>query len=135
MDYHIDYLYMTQKQITPSQKRYRANNPTASFRLPKVLKEKLEKLAERGDMTMGQYVRDFLEGVVTEREKEDEIYIRGLEKGYKQGMNNWAIWFECYKCGKQLYFRPRSEHHDAIIGYLKGLRWGHETCPEEQENK
>ena len=134
---------MTQKQITPSQKRYRANNPTVSFRLPKVLKKKLKKLAERGDMTMGQYVRDFLEGVVTEREKEDKSYDdgfkvgrkEGLEEGYKQGMKDWAIWFECYKCGKQLYFRPRSENHDAIIGYLKGLRWGHEDCPEEQENK
>ena len=126
---------MTQKQITPSQKRYRANNPTVSFRLPKVLKEKLKKLAERGDMTMGQYVRHFLEGVVTEREKEDEIYIRGLEDGYKKGREDWQIYFICSACFEHVYIQPMSDEHKEIIVHFGMERWGHEDCPEEQENK
>lgn len=126
---------MTQNQITQSQKRYYANNPTVSFRLPKVLKEKLEKLAERGDMTMAQYVRDFLEGVVTEREKEDKIYIRGLEEGYKKGKEDWQIWHPCPYCDDSVYIRPMSEAHGVILMYFFTMGWGHDTCLEGKEKR
>ncbi|HIH96807.1 MAG TPA: ribbon-helix-helix protein, CopG family [Thermoplasmata archaeon] len=156
---------MVQKEYYPSQKRYYANNPTVSFRLPKELKEKLEKLAERGGMTKGQYVRDFLEGVVTEREKEDKIYAdgfkdgqkEGLEEGYKKGREDWQIGLNCSVCGKQGYIKPQSELHKLIleerIVFLKkeclsqsGLHkmllegvptisWGHEDCRTKNENR
>jgi hypothetical protein len=126
---------MTQNRIYPSQKKYYANNPTVSFRLPKVLKEKLEKLAERGDMTIGQYVRHYLEGVVTEREKEDEIYTRGLEKGYKQGMIDWQIWHPCPYCDDSVYIRPMGKEHEAILRYFLTMGWGHDTCLEGKEKR
>ena len=129
---------MVQKEYPPSQKKYHANNPTVSFRLPKVLKKKLEKLAERGDMTVGQYVRHFLEGVVTEREKEDKIHKdgfdngrnEGLEEGYKQGMKAWQIWVNCSVCGKQGYIEPQSELHKMILEGGPFIPWGHKPCLE-----
>ena len=126
---------MVQKEYYPSQKRYYANNPTVSFRLPKVLKKKLEKLDERGDMTMGQYVRDFLEGIIEEREKEDKIYIRGLEDGYRKGREAWQIYFKCSVCFENIYIKPMSEAHKEIIVHFGMERWGHEACIEERKKK
>ena len=83
---------------------------------------------------MGQYVRDFLEGVVTEREKEDEIYIRGLEDGYKQGMEDWQIWHPCPYCDDSVYIRPMGKAHHAILMYSLTMGWGHDTCLEGKRN-
>ena len=132
---------MTQNGSYPSQEKYYAKNPTVSFRLKKEDIKKLEEIASREDMTVGQYVRNYLKGIVEKRETEakirkdgfDEGRNEGLKEGYKQGMNDWAFWFECYKCGERLYIKPLSKNHETIIGLLKDQKWGHEPCPEQEQ--
>ena len=58
-----------------------------SFRLKKEDRKKLEEIASREDMTVGQYVRNYLKGIVEERETEDTIRKDGFDKGYKKGMS------------------------------------------------
>ena len=105
---------MTQNGSYPSQKKYYAKNPTVSFRLNKEDRKKLEEIASREDMTVGQYVRNYLKGIVEKRETEAKIRKdgfdkgrnEGLEEGYKKGMKDWQIWVDCVTCKKPHYIRP-----------------------------
>jgi len=135
IDFYMDYTHLLCDNITfitmvrrkkkktyPSQERYYENNPSVTFRVPKELKEKLEKLAEQEDKAVGQYVREYLEGMVTEREKEDKIYERGFNEGRNRGKEIWRIWFNCYICNLEFVIVPNSEEHEKI----KRMRW---ICP------
>jgi flagellar biosynthesis/type III secretory pathway protein FliH len=141
---------MTQNHIYPSQEEYDGKNPVVSFRLTNEDKKKLEEMASREGMTLGQYVRDYLKGIVEKRETEAKIRKdgrkegfddgrkdgfdkgrnEGLKEGYENGKEDWAIWFECCKCGKRLYIEPQSDLHEAIIGYLKDCKFAHKFCPK-----
>ena len=79
--------------------------------------------------------RHYLEGVVTERENEDKIYIRGLEEGYKKGKEAWQIWYPCPYCDDSVYIRPMGNEHDVILMYFLTMRWGHDTCLEGKEKR
>jgi len=70
---------MTQNHIYPSQGKYDAKNPVVSFRLTEEDKKKLEEMASREGMTRGQYVRDFLKGIVEKRETEAKIRKDGFK--------------------------------------------------------
>ena len=142
---------MTQNGSYPSQKKYYAKNPTVSFRLTEEDKKKLEEMASREDMTVGQYVRDFLKGIVEKRETEakirndgrkdgfddgrkegfDDGRKEGFKEGYKKGMNDWAIWFECRKCGKPCYIEPGDEAARKEISTMF-VGWGHKSCTEKK---
>jgi flagellar biosynthesis/type III secretory pathway protein FliH len=135
----------------PSQERYDENNPSVSFRVPKLLLEKLKTMAAREGKTPGQYVRDFLTGKVEERENEASIYqagydegrAKGEEEGYKRGVEDGRsagreatqIWFPCSVCGKQMHVVPGSELHKEIMQYVKRAGWGHAACIDEQNQE
>jgi len=54
---------MTKKKyVTPSRKKYDDNNPTSSFRLPKQLKEQLEKHLATSGQTPRQFIESILKG-------------------------------------------------------------------------
>ena len=140
---------MTQNGSYPSQKKYYGENPTVSFRLKEEDKKKLEEMASREDMTVGQYVRDFLKGIVEKRETEakirkdgfkngrkegfDDGRNEGFKEGYKNEMNDWAIWFKCRNCGKPCYIKPgdeADEAHKEISTMF--ISWGHKSCTEKK---
>lgn len=51
------------------------------------------------------------------------------EKGaYKQGTNEWRIWYFCNDCFERMYISPNSNSHKALIKYLKEHGWGHKEC-------
>lgn len=112
----------------PSQARYFASHPVVSFRLKKEERERLVEIAEREGKTLGQYVRDFLHGIIAERANEDAIFSRG----YRQGKKDWGIWFYCAVCGKPIMIRPNSEGHEAVIELFKMNGWGHSSCIDEE---
>jgi len=134
---------MTQNHIYPSQEKYYGKNPVVSFRLKEEDKKKLEEMASREDMTVGQYVRNYLKGIVEKRETEAKIYKdgrkdgfddgrnEGLEEGYEKGKKDWQIWFDCYKCDEPCYIEPgdvvaRKEISKTFIG------WAHKSCTEKK---
>lgn len=55
------------KKPFPSQVRYQKKKPVVSFRLTS--EKKLEEIAKLDGMSIGQYVRNFLHGIVIERKK------------------------------------------------------------------
>jgi hypothetical protein len=132
---------MVRKKLYPSQERYNANNPSVSFRLPKEEKKKLEKIAERDGKTIGEYVRDFLKGIVVKREKEitsynrgfKDGYARGFDKGYEQGKEDWQIWFKCSECGEPCYIRPNDKAHKEILKGFVFFGWAHKSCIAKKE--
>ena len=128
------------KHKTPSRERYEENNPVWSVRMPKEWIDELEAELEAN----GQSRRDFL-GVALKKQtlNAEEIrvtwrkkgynqgYERGNEdgdkKGYTRGMNDWAIWVNCYNCLKPLFIKPNSDDHEITIEQMKGyLR--HSQC-------
>jgi predicted transcriptional regulator len=117
----------------PSQVRYLKKNPVVSFRLKKEEKEKLDKIADLEGKTPGQYVRDFLNGLVEKREKEKEIYDNGFKNGYEKGKKDWQIWYPCNVCGQPIFIKPRSESHKDLARYMKSEGWGHTSCHDQQE--
>jgi len=90
-------------------------------------------------MTVGQYVRNHLKGIVEKRETEakirkdgfDDGRNEGLKEGYKEGMNDWAIWFECRNCGKPCYIKPGDEAARKAIS-TTFIGWGHKSCTEKK---
>ena len=99
-----------------------------SFRLKKEEKEKLEAIAEIEGMTVSQYVRDFLKGIIAEREKGDGIYRKWFNAGYEKGRKDWQIWYYCSVCGKLLFVEPNGGEHKQIVEFLKNQGWGHKSC-------
>ena len=124
---------MAKNKMYPSQERYIAKNPVVSFRLTKEDKEKLEDIAERENTTVGQYVRDFLKGIIEERETEMDIYTEGANDGYEKGKEDWQIWFDCNVCGEPCAIKPGSKAHKEIIKHLEN--WGHEECIDKQKEE
>jgi hypothetical protein len=136
---------MTQNGSYPSPKRYYAKNPVVSFRLTNEDKKKLEEMASREDMTLVQYVRNYLKGIVEKRETEAKIYKKGrkdgfdngrkegLKEGYKNGKEDWAIWFKCRKCGEPCYIEPGDEADEAHKEISTTfIAWGHKSGPEKK---
>jgi len=147
---------MTQNGSYPSQGKYDANNPPVSFRVSKEERKQLEEMASREGMTAGQYVRDFLKGIVEERETEakirkdgfdngrneglkegrkdgfDDGRKEGFKEGYKNGMNDWQIWYPCSYCNDSVYIRPMDEAHDVILKFFLTLGWGHKSCTDKK---
>ena len=124
---------MMEKKDYPSQKRYLDKNPVVSFRLTKEEKEKLDAIADGEDMTPGQYVRNFLKGIIDEREKEHELYDRAFHDGLDEGEKVWQIWYYCNVCGEQIDIEPQSESHKKIIRLMKESRWGHKSCHDKKK--
>lgn len=124
---------MSKKKYYPSQERYLAKNPVVSFRLAKGDKEKLEEIAAKDGKTPGQYVREFLRGIVVARGREDEIYDRGFSAGYNRGKEEWRFWFYCSVCQKPIFVKPKSEIHKTLVTLLKKKGWGHKACHEQKQ--
>ena len=123
---------MGKKKYYPSQKRYLEKNPVVSFRLKTEEKRKIEEIAEMDSMTVGDYVRNFLRGIVQERKKDIELYDKGFNDGFHEG-HGWGvresqIWFYCDVCGEPIDVEPDSNSHKAIIEYMKEHGWGHARC-------
>ena len=64
---------MAKKKPFPSQERYHKKKPVVSFRLTREEKRQLEEIAKLDHMSIGQYVRNFLQGVIVERTTDIEI--------------------------------------------------------------
>ena len=126
---------MVKTKYFPSQERYLAKNPVVSFRLTKEEKEKLEEISEGEDMTVGEYVRDFLNGIVREREREQERYNNGYGKGYEKGVKDWGIWYICNICGKPSLIKPNTPTHDFLKKVLEDRDYAHTVCLDEQRRR
>ena len=147
---------MTQNGSYPSQEKYYGKNPVVSFRLKEEDKKKLEEIASREDMTVGQYVRNHLKGIVEKRETEAKIRKDGFDdgrnegleegrkdgfdkgrkdgfdKGYENGKKDWQIWYPCSYCRDSVYIRPMDEAHDVIRMFFFAMRWAHKSCTEKK---
>ena len=91
-----------------------------SFRLKEEDKKKLEEMASREDMTVGQYVRNHLKGIVEERETEAKIRKDGFDKGRKDGFD---------KGRKDGFDDGRKDGFDD--GRNEGLKEGYEKGKED----
>jgi len=112
-----------------NQKSYCEENPVVSFRLPQGEKKALEILAAREGMTLGEYLRDFLNGVFINLDQVLRKYEKVFEKKYR-------VWYFCNVCGEPIYIKPGGEAHKAIMQYMSKRGWGHRAChtkPKEQE--
>jgi predicted DNA-binding protein len=106
------------RRYYPSQERYQADNPTVSFRLPKEDKDRLEEIAKMEGTTIGQYVRDFLKGIVEEKKG----YYEGYNEGLKKGRESWKIQWDCSVCGNVHVIQPNSWVHELIASSLHKQR-------------
>ena len=122
-----------------------------SFRLKEEDKKKLEEMASREDMTVGQYVRNHLKGIVEERETEAKIrkdgfkngrkdgFDKGRNEGFKEGYENgkkdWQILVDCVTCKKPHYIRPNDTVHKEIQHTFLLCARAHYINLEEQKNK
>lgn len=108
--------------------QYFEENPTVSFRLPKSTKERLQEIAEEEGKTPGQYVRDFLNGIVEERESEEEVYWRA----YNEAAQDFEIKFACSKCGKPVLIS--SESVKEFLEKINPSGWLCSSCKENDSN-
>lgn len=138
-------LYQKRKKF-PSQIKYEENNPSISFRMKKKEKEKIRQMAKKSGISISELVRvslldlekDFSE-IYNKSNKEGydqgrkDGFKEGIEKGntdgYNNGMNSWAIWINCWKCGKPFFIIPNSKEHKKVIDEMKGW-FGHDQCPQ-----
>ena len=122
---------MTQNGSYPSPGGYDGKNPVVSFRLNKEDMKKLEEIASREGMTKGQYVRNYLKGIVEKRETEAKIRKDGFDEGYENGKKDWQIWVDCYKCDEPCYIEPGDEVARKEIS-TRFIGWAHKSCTEKK---
>lgn len=109
--------------------QYFEDNPTVSFRLKKEDRVKLEEIAKEEGKTPGQWVRDFLNGIVEERESEEESYWRG----YNEAAQDFQIKFACASCGIPILISPESVK--KLLEELNPNGWICSSCKENDSNQ
>ncbi|WP_321507321.1 hypothetical protein [uncultured Methanoregula sp.] len=99
---------MKQKEY-PSQKRYRTNNPSVSFRLKKEDKETLDAILKATGKPISKWVSDFLHdemdlnGEISELVKRiHELEVKNKELAIERRFN-----VPCPDCGKPMYFSSK----------------------------
>ncbi len=106
--------------------QYFEDNPTVSFRLKKEDKTKLQEISEREGKTPGQWVRDFLNGLVEEKEN-------AYWRGYNDAAQEYEIKFRCSKCGIPVIIS--SESVKKFLEELYPDGWLCSSCKENDSNQ
>ena len=101
----------------PSRIKYEEDNPAITCRVPKELKEKIEKMKKMTGKSISQIIVEILTNAEID-------FSKVVEKVKKEN----AIWYYCYKCLKTSYMKPLSRDHKAMIEYMKENQWGHIDC-------
>ena len=111
------------RKLYPSQIRYLKENPTITFRMKKEEKDRIKQMANKSGKSVSELVRIALLDL-------EENFSESYNDAYNKGMNNWAIWCFCWKCGKAIFIKPRSDDHNKIIDRMQG-DLQHLQCPQE----
>jgi hypothetical protein len=51
-----------------------------------------------------------------------------VDKGYKKGVKEYMIVYQCSICGKELVLRPGQKDHEAMKKFMKNAGWAHSSC-------
>ena len=101
----------------PSRIKYEENNPAITCRVPKELKEKIEKMKKMTGKSISQIIVEILTNAEID-------FSKVVEKVKEEN----AIWFYCKKCKKKVYIIPNSKCHNEMIRYMEEHGWCHGEC-------
>src|SRR5208337_4252132 len=94
-------LIMKRKEF-PSQKKYRTNNPSITFRLKKGDKEKLDAIIKASGMPLSTWMTHFVQDIMDPNGETSELVkrIRDLEEINKKLATERRFNVPCPVCGK-----------------------------------
>jgi|GEM_PF-2306000 len=115
----------------PSQKKYRENNPSASFRLKRQDKEKLDAIIEASGKPLSKWMRDFIHDDMDPQEEiselannydtckewafELEAKNKELETRIKELENEERFNVPCSVCGKPMKFSSKYSNWESKV--------------------
>jgi len=124
----------------PSQKKYRENNPSITFRLKKEDKEKLEAIIEATGKSLSQWMTDFIYDEMDPNEEIKKLadnlevckeWADNLSTRIEELENEEKFTVPCSVCGEPIYFSSKdsnwtSEEYPKLIERFG--KWHHTTC-------
>jgi predicted DNA-binding protein len=116
-----------------SQRLYRENNPSITFRLKKEDKEKLDAIIEATGKPLSQWMTDFIHEKMAPYEENSKLVkrINLADEKIKELLNEEKFHIPCVICGKPILFSSRKSNWEAdIYPLLKILftGWCHGNC-------
>jgi len=113
------------RKKSPSRKKYEAENPTISARVPKGTRHSLRvNLAKRG-----MSLADALKVLAGELELKMKPIDEAWQEGYEAARKRYMVTYSCNVCGEQV--EMRSQKAKEVTGrYMTKQGWGHKKCHE-----
>jgi hypothetical protein len=126
---------VNEKRKPPSKIKCEKTHPVVSFRVKKEYHERLKKLLEERNQSIGDFFR-----IALEVQEADSKYDERYEKGYYEGLNEaWRIQHfkvSCCNCGEPLFIsneQPNWEIHVMPVLENAFRNWRHSKCPYEKD--
>jgi hypothetical protein len=123
----------TKREEFPSQKTYRKNNPSITFRLKKEDKEKLYAIIKESGKPLSRWMTDFIHDKIVSYQETSKLVkrINDLEDNIKEIENEEKFTIQCSVCGKPAYVSSTYPDWETVI-YPKLKEtfktWKHKTC-------
>jgi len=101
----------------PSQKKYRMNNPSITFRLEKGDKEKLNAIIKASGMPLSTWMTHFVQDIMDPNGETSELVkrIQELEELTKVLATERQFNIPCPVCGKPMYFSSNQTNWNTEI--------------------
>ena len=125
----------TLKRKAPSRAKYEQAHPTVSCRVERELYERLQAAKETEGKSFADILKAGLGALEVKIAKEEEVWERGYDQGYKKGCADaqakYAVYYPCSVCGGMLTVSSEEERQ-AIKSCMKERGWGHGSCHEKR---
>ncbi len=114
----------------PSRKRYEANNPTVSARLPKDKRVKLRLVLQRLNLSLSNLLIKTADDVEIKLKPLEEARQDSYREGYEIAKSKFEVTYPCPKCGSPVTITSQVSK-SLVSKYLKQCGPGHEKCPKK----
>jgi len=107
----------TKRKEFPSQKTYRENNPSITFRLKKIDKEKLNEIIEESGKPLSRWMTDFIHDRIVPYEETSKFIkrINALEDRIEEIQDVEKFIVPCSICGKPIFLSSTQGNWDEEI--------------------
>ena len=120
------------KRKPPSRIKYEQSHPNITCRVPKELRDRIEKAKEIEGKSFAYILKIGL-GVTEDQNKKlaearTKSFNDGYRKGYAEAETRFKVTYHCAKCGQPLDVQYPTEKI-AIDEYMREKGWNHQQCP------
>ncbi|MBN2462364.1 MAG: hypothetical protein JXB43_02045 [Dehalococcoidia bacterium] len=121
----------SKKKKTPSRIKYEQTHRVKSFRISKVLDDKVREIQKKERVSLVDILKAGADLYEVKIRAEEEVWQEAYDKGWEDGVNAaealYAVKYQCSNCRKKMVVTSDAEKK-AIREYMDEHGWCHGDC-------